>query len=54
MEIIAEALEGGAVVLERLLPEVREVETLMFADGENMPICLGEIECSLRDPLQYA
>jgi|GEM_PF-3861378 len=47
-ESIAEALEGGAVVLERLLPDVREVETLMFADGKNMPICLGESECSIR------
>ena len=47
-EVIVETLEDGAVVLERLLPDVREIETLMFADGENMPICLGESECSLR------
>ena len=42
------ALEDGAVVLERLLPDVREVETLMFSDGVNMPICLGESDCSIR------
>lgn len=45
---IEKALEGGAVVLERLLPDVREVETLMFSDGENLPICLGESDCSIR------
>ena len=45
---IANALEEGAVVLERLLPDVREVETLMFSDGENLPICLGESDCSIR------
>lgn len=45
---IARELEEGAVVLERLLPDVREVETLMFSDGENLPICLGESDCSIR------
>ena len=47
-DAIAQSLEGGAVVLERLLPDVREVETLMFSDGENLPICLGESDCSIR------
>lgn len=47
-EALAIALEEGAVVLERLLPNVREVETLMFSDGVNMPICLGESDCSIR------
>ena len=45
---IAESIRDGAVVLERLLPDVREVETVMFSNGKDLPVCLGEGECSLR------
>ncbi|MEC7984731.1 MAG: hypothetical protein VX278_06185, partial [Myxococcota bacterium] len=45
---LKESLKDGPVVLERLLEDVREIETVMFSDGENLPICLGEGDFSLR------
>lgn len=46
---IEQALVNGPIVLERLVADAREIETVMFAVGDDgLPVCLGEVEIGNR------
>ena len=51
---IARSLEQGPLVIETLVDGAREIETVMFASGNEMPVCLGEVEMTLRIDSQKA
>ena len=46
--LMADKVADGPVVLERFVPKAREIETVMFAIPDQTPICLGEVETTLR------
>ena len=46
--ILENALLEGPLVLEKFVRDAREIETVMFAQGDKLPICLGEGEISQK------
>jgi acetyl-CoA carboxylase, biotin carboxylase subunit len=46
--IIPNKVCDGPIVLERFVPQAREIETVMFALPDKPPVCLGEVEVTLR------
>ena len=48
MEYIDSVIEDGPLVIEQLVSDAIEVETIMFGQPGDMPICLGEIDMTKR------
>jgi len=52
--IVQHKVEDGPIVIERFVPHAREIETVMFAVSDKPPVCLGEVEVTVRTKGQKA